>query len=452
MTERNDERIPAAFEARIESELALGKIAGIACGVFRANGPTWNRGFGSADLASARAPDARTMFRVASITKTVTATAILQLRDQGLLSLDDPLTRHLPEFERVAVDAGALEAVTVRRVLSHFSGLVGESPLLRWETLKFPEMSEMLAALPQTRIALTQDSHFKYSNLGYSLLGEIVARWTGSTYRDYVTQKILRPLGMNATGFATDAESNLATGYMSSRHSDGLTPAPALALRGMEPCGGLWSNVEDMAKWGAAQLPNADTGVLAKTSIDEAHRPCFLEADWSVGYGLGWRGARFGNEVFHGHGGGLHGYTTMLLYSRTHRVGVVCLGNCWPHPGLMTLSSDLLSIMIEADRSRDAARGARAKVADTTDAAATWAGQYVAWPEIAVQVTWRNGRLWLERSPLSDYTLHAPAELAWLSGTVFEVRGGRAAGERIKFTRAAEGRAEFTLAGWRYRR
>ena len=116
------------------------------------------------------------------MTKTFTATAIVQLRDAGKLALDDPLVQHIPEFSQVQVRAGTLEGVTLRRMLTHRAGLATESPIDGWGALRFPTRDEVLAVLPATEVVIQQDSAWKYSNLAYGLLGEVIRRAADQPY------------------------------------------------------------------------------------------------------------------------------------------------------------------------------------------------------------------------------------------------------------------------------
>ena len=182
--------------------------------------------------SGAPALDADTLFRVASITKTFTATAIVQLRDQGKLRLDDPLVKHIPEFGAVDNPFGPIEDVTLRRVASHSSGLMGEPPLDHWSTLRFPTREEWLAVLPQVRIAIPPGSAFKYSNLGYTLLGEVIERLAGQPYVEYMREAIFEPLGMASSAYELTDElrPRAAPGHMPHPFEDGAEPAPPSPL------------------------------------------------------------------------------------------------------------------------------------------------------------------------------------------------------------------------------
>ena len=173
----------------------------MALGIIRDRELAWFGGFGAADLNAGKKPTESTIARVASVTKTFTTTAIMQLRDAGQLKLDDPLSQHIPEFAAVRAIHGDVNGVTLRRLLTHRSGLVTESPTHGWNDLHFPSREEMLGKLPETGIVIPQDSAFKYSNLAFGLLGEVVYRITGTPYTEHVHANIIEPLGLTSTVF-----------------------------------------------------------------------------------------------------------------------------------------------------------------------------------------------------------------------------------------------------------
>ena len=166
------------IERLAETKVAKYKLPGMALGIIRDQELVWFGGFGAADLDSGKKPTENAIARIASVTKTFTTTAIMQLRDEGRLKLEDPLAQHMPEFAAVRAIRGDIEGVTLRRLLTHRSGLVTESPTHGWNDLDFPSREEMIAKLPETGIVIPQDSRLpntQTSHLGYS------ARWcTGS--------------------------------------------------------------------------------------------------------------------------------------------------------------------------------------------------------------------------------------------------------------------------------
>ena len=180
------------IERLAETKVAKYKLPGMALGIIRDQELVWFGGFGAADLDSGKKPTENAIARIASVTKTFTTTAIMQLRDEGRLKLEDPLAQHMPEFAAVRAIRGDIEGVTLRRLLTHRSGLVTESPTHGWNDLDFPSREEMLAKLPETGIVIPQDSAFKYSNLAFGLLGEVVYRLTGMPYTEYIHANIIR--------------------------------------------------------------------------------------------------------------------------------------------------------------------------------------------------------------------------------------------------------------------
>jgi CubicO group peptidase (beta-lactamase class C family) len=240
LSERIIDAVLPKLTARIHQVIAQQGVPGVALGLIEDQQMLWSGGFGYADVDSRRMMDADAICGVASITKTLTATAIMQLRDQGRLSLDDPVARYLPEIRKVRCRFGALKDLTLRRLMTHRSGLVGEAPTGHWWEMKFPSVAQILALLPQVQMVIEPDSTFKYNNLAFVLLGEVIARVTSRTYRDYIRRQILLPLQMRSSGFDL-ANARKATGYMPERYqevpevSPDLPPTVTWRLPGSDP-------------------------------------------------------------------------------------------------------------------------------------------------------------------------------------------------------------------------
>jgi CubicO group peptidase (beta-lactamase class C family) len=412
-------------------------VPGAAIGLVRGRELAWSGGFGYADLATERRPDERTLFRVASITKTFTATAIVQLRDEGKLSLDDPLVRHLPEFSAVHNPFGRVEDVTLRRLLTHRSGLVGEPPYDHWETLEFPDMAQILGALDHIRVVIEPDSAFKYSNLALSLLGEVVSRLSGRPYVDHVRRRILEPLGMSRSTFDTEEalDRGLTCGYGPHPFEDYVSPAPHSPLAGETAAGQLYSCVADLARWIALQLradedDEEETPVLSCRSLREMHRPHFIEEDWCSGQGLGWRAARRGELVFLGHGGTLPGFRSEITFNKARRLGAVVLLNGMGPADVV--AAELLDFVI-----RELPADEPAPLARPTPTPAEWRRFLGSYRSVSlgalVSIECRGGSLVLRMPPGA---LPGP-ELIPLEATerpeVFIVTAGRYAGEPLTF-------------------
>ena len=209
-------KLTSQLEEIVEKNFDLERDAGMAAAIVDNGEIVWFTGVGHADLESRQPPDQLTTSRVASITKTFTATAIMKLRDAGMLELEDPLVLHIPEFAAARALAGTLEGVTIKRLLTHHSGLSTETPLPTWAKPEFPEIDRVIDAFPDTEIVIPQDSQWKYSNLGFGLLGEVVHRLTGKSYIEYVGSEIIGPLGLDYTTFDVDevGPGRMATGYI----------------------------------------------------------------------------------------------------------------------------------------------------------------------------------------------------------------------------------------------
>jgi CubicO group peptidase (beta-lactamase class C family) len=324
------------FEAKVAAFVKDNRIAGAAAGVVHGDELVWSGGAGFADIASQRPAGPDTLYRIASITKTFTGTAIMRLREAGKLDLDDPAVQWLPEL----AGSGSPETigrVTIRRLLSHEAGLSSEPPGTDW-ALKTPVYQGVAAAnlarAAEIFTAIGPNLQPKYSNLGYQLLGEIVHRASGTPYPDYVQQEILTPLAMSDTAFDPVGEAlagRTATGYSGRSFSDELSVAPAMTDCWAE--GGLWSTVADLARWISFQLrahvdDPRDSPVLAAAALREMHKPRYLsDEQWTEAWGITWYGVRKDNVTWVQHSGGLHGFTSNACFDREHKVGAIVLLN-----------------------------------------------------------------------------------------------------------------------------
>ena len=158
-----------------------GRLPSLAAAVFRGDELVWSDAVGVADAEKKVEATPDTQYAVASITKTFTAVSVMQLRDAGRLDLEEPLSRYLPE--------AAHGSPTLRRMLAHASGLQREPPGEVWETLEFPGEEELLGRLAEAEQVLPPRAAWHYSNLAYALLGHVVARVSGTPFRDYVQER-----------------------------------------------------------------------------------------------------------------------------------------------------------------------------------------------------------------------------------------------------------------------
>jgi CubicO group peptidase (beta-lactamase class C family) len=297
----------------------------------------WSMDTGLADVEAGRPAESGTLYRIASVTKTVTAAAIVHLRDEGRLRLDQPLVELLPEFGAATNPFGRLEDVTLRHMLLHVSGLPSEDP---WDdprawTPLLPR--ETLGRLGRVRLALPPGTRHKYSNLAYSLLGLVVERVAGDSYEGYLRSAFFGPLGMADTTLdpAGERATMTAIGYRPRQGGGSFERAVTRTAGESVGAGGLWSTTADLARWIAAQFAADDAWrpgtptVLAAASLAEMHEPTVLvdPEDWTEAQGLGWSIQRREDELLVGHGGLINGFKSAIRFVGPDRVGIVALHN-----------------------------------------------------------------------------------------------------------------------------
>lgn len=328
------------LEAWIESRMAYRGLPGMSIGIVYDQELVWSRGFGHADLATQRPAAPDTIYRIASISKLFTATAVMQLRDAGRLQLDDPVERHLPWFRLQGRDGHA--PVTLRQMLAHTAGLPRESARPYWTDYEFPTAEQIREALPGQTVIYPPDTKWKYSNLGLALAGEVVAAVSGEPYAAYVERRILRPLGMKGTSVELPEahRERLATGY-GRRLPDGTRRVhPFADARGIGPAAGLSSTVEDLARFAMLQFrdgPARGRQILRGSSVKEMHRVQWLSPNWKTGWGIGFNLIHREERDLVGHGGWFQGYQSVFSTSPRERVAVIALCNAddaHPYHGL----------------------------------------------------------------------------------------------------------------------
>jgi CubicO group peptidase (beta-lactamase class C family) len=377
------------------------------------------------------------MFRVGSVTKTVTATLVMQCRDDGLLDLDDPIGKHL--------DLPAHRGLTVRGLLSHTAGLQREPYGDMWDSLKAPDIAQLLAELAHAERVVTGPPRYHYSTLSYAVLGHLVSELRGAPWADVLAERILRPLGM--TGTSLEPGSHAVTGYLVDAHSDLARPEPSIELGAIGPASGLWSTAGDMARW-AAFLADPETvdpsgTVLAASALDEMRWPMSVpdQTVWRAGFGLGVMVVPQENRAMHlGHYGAMPGFWACVLGQRGGMdtpagLGCAVLGSSGTAASVLGLAHRLLpAVVAEAPAPIPVWRPGPAAPEPYRSVLGRWWGEgfeYV--------FSWRGGRL-IARGA-DDPADRPPAVFAPLPGTpdVLRTTSGREAGELLRLTRDSGG-------------
>jgi CubicO group peptidase (beta-lactamase class C family) len=305
-------------------------------------------------------PDPKTQYRVGSITKTLTATMVLQMRDEGFFALDDLLYRHLP--------GTPVGGVTLRQLLGHVSGLQREPDGPWWERHTGGDAGALLADLAFDKLAGPPFTTYHYSNLGYGLLGTILQHVTGESWGDLVGKRVLDPLGMKRTTYSPVEP--YARGYVVHSLDGSLHEEPRLDAGAMAPAGQLWSTVTDMAKW-AAFLADPAPAVLSRETVDEMCTPVAISdlESWTGGHGLGPELYRVGDRVYVGHGGSMPGYVAHFSVHRRSRTGVVAFANAYGLTGSSIRKVGLAALTAVLDAEPPAPEPWRPAPAPTGEAA-----------------------------------------------------------------------------------
>ena len=296
---------------------------------------------------SAQAPvDADTVFRIASMTKSFTAMAILKLRDEGKLSLDDPAERYVPELKTLRYPTADSPRITVRHLLTHSAGFPEDNP---WGDQQLAKSDDDLARMLRSGIPFSNapGMAYEYSNYGFALLGRIVANVARTPYDRYIDESILRPLGMRATTLHPEKvpESRRAIGY---RWEDNQWKVePSLPHGSFGAMGGMLTSIRDLSRYVAAFLDafpprdGAETAPLRRASLREMQQPwrpstvrvtrdpastaAQLTAG-SYGYGLSvTQTCAFRSMV--AHGGGLPGFGSHMRWLPDYGVGIIAFAN-----------------------------------------------------------------------------------------------------------------------------
>ena len=351
--------------ARLRDEA---RIPGVAWGIVSHGSLVHAGGAGTTRHGEDRRPDARSVFRIASMTKSFTASTVLLLRDEGRLRLDDPVAAYVPELVGWRLPTADSVPVTVRQLLTMSAGLATDDPWGdRQQGLPLDLFAELLRAGPS--FAWPPGTVFDYSNLGYGILGRVIANVAGQEYREVVRDRFLLPLGMTATAYLAEEVpvARLAHGYV--RREDlyvreGTDPYGALASMG-----GIFTSVEDLARWVAGftdAFPARDDPEgrhplrrSTRREMQQVHRafgpeiPAHApEAEPRVeagGYGLGLFVAadpELGTIV--GHAGGYPGFGSHMAWHPATGLGVIGLGNVRYAP-VRPVVAEMLAMLVRED-------------------------------------------------------------------------------------------------------
>ena len=309
-----------------ESVTRNGGVAGLAIAVLRGNDTLVMKGYGSADLENDLPATAQTVFRIGSVTKQFTSVAIMQLVQQGKLSLDDEVTKYVPNAPTYG------RRILIRHLLNHTSGIPSYTDVgPKFGRVARLDLSHdsLLAVVRNDSLQFEPGSHFYYNNTGYYLLGMVIEKVTGKAYGDYVRDALFVPNGLTSTVYCSVGPliKRRARGY--DRGRNGLVNADYIGMDLPFAAGSLCSTVGDLAAWTrllhSGKLVNASSFATMTT-------PVKLTSGRPMSYGFGLSADTLGSHRRIHHGGGINGFISELAYYPNDSLTVVVLANTSPAP------------------------------------------------------------------------------------------------------------------------
>ena len=321
------------FEQKMEAQVAADDVGGVSAAVSRGSDVVWARAFGWADRDRRIPAGVGSIYRTGSISKTVTAVAMMRAVERGFIDLDQPLSEIFPATARFPGAMAGAPAPTVRQFASHTSGLVREpdwdiaasGPIGIWQ-------ERVVESIPLSRYQNAPGAEYSYSNIGYGTLGLAVARAVGRPFMEFVEEDVFKPLGMTSSTFVIGPElaPRLTVGYVNrgDGNPDPEQPTREHAGRGYKvPNGGVYSTVGDLARFMGALQGRASPAILSDESVAEMSRVHTPE-DPDSGYGLGVMiRTTDGGARLIGHSGSVAGYNAYMLFEPESGLGVVLLRN-----------------------------------------------------------------------------------------------------------------------------
>lgn len=357
----------ALLAARFEALRQEKRIPGMSAAIIYDDQLIWSNGFGYADIEKKIPASPKTVYHIGSITKSFTATMLMQLRDAGKLQLDDAIEKYLPEF-KIKSKFSDSRPITFRQIASHMAGLPCEAPLDYWKTMKGPPIKAILESLKNTELIFPPMAKFKYSNLGYAILGHALEIIANQPYEEYIVEHILQPLAMDSSGFFDpnkegnyNLKHHMATGYIGYQNNRPPKTAPYFDAGGFAPASQLSSSVEDNARFVSLQFKDDGNGagspssakgggetnisenILSSSSLREMHTITSIRNNWEEGYALGWLVKPIAGHITIGHTGDLPGFSTGIALVPDIKLGISIFINKsgWP-PGIIHSSFELL--------------------------------------------------------------------------------------------------------------
>jgi CubicO group peptidase (beta-lactamase class C family) len=433
-------------EKWIEAQQTYNQIPGISMALVYKQNVIWRYALGVSDMASQSKTTTRTIYSICSISKLFTSIALMQLRDQGLLRLDDPIEKHLPWYTlEQSYDQSA--PITIQALLTHSSGLPRESDYPYWNAplFNFPSRDKMIEQLKNQKTLYCADTYYQYSNLGLTLAGEIVTEVSGKDFKTYVTENIIKPLDLKDTRPEMPEDlwgKQLAIGYSSKTREGRRNKLPFFQANAITPAAGFSSTAEDLAQFAAWQLRLLETNqteILQANTLREMHRAHWLESDWKTARGLGFGVYKNGDRSYVGHYGSCPGYRSGVLLNTQNQLAVIFMANASGIPvgnyiyGMFNLVIPVLTQVLDSPGKGKELESSLLKFTGTYSNY-PWGGEVAVFP-------WKGGLAFADL-PSDDPPLE-PTKLLHVEGNRFvRIRKDGDKGEEIEFIIGEDGKVK----------
>ena len=352
-----------------------------------------NKGYGMANFEWGIPNGPSTKFRLGSITKQFTAMLILQLEQQGKLSVNDPISKHVPD------SPASWQNITIHHLLTHTSGIPNLTSFPDYQkTMMMPSPpAESMKKFRDKPLDFDPGTKFSYSNSGYILLGLIVENVTGKKYADVLRDQILVPAGMNDTGYDLDTTliPNRAAGY--TRSPKGLANAAFIDMTIPHAAGAMYSTTEDLKKWDAI----LQTEKLLPDSAKQRYWTPFKDT-----YAYGWDVRKQDGVTVESHGGGINGFATMIIRIPEEKLLVVTLSNVLP-----SQAGKLANELVRLAEGKDVdVPKARKEISVAPEILDRYVGKYELRPDFVMEVTREGNQLMTQATGQGKIPIFAETE------------------------------------------